>query len=147
MQAKQIKPLNQTQLSNTTMKTNVITHLPMPRYPNIFLVSQDKTGFLVNCNPSDGSFGYICPCCFNYSERGQVTEAVNTALQEGTIEGKVRWCCHGCGSYEKGTADYGDRLGEYTPLKQEHFCAGSANADILPEVKALIHAEAVRVSK
>lgn len=118
-----------------------ITHIPMPnRYPTIFLVSQDKTGFLVNCDPTDGSFGYMCPCCFFKKEREQIMEAVTTALHEGIIESRVRWCCH------KDDADYGDNLGDCTPLVQENFCAGSANTDILPEVKVLIHTESMRVA-
>jgi hypothetical protein len=97
----------------------------------IFLVSQDGVGYLVNFDPQDG-FGYMCPCCFTLHERKAIIEAVSTALGNGTITGKVRWCCH------RDDTGFGDHLNGYAPLKQEQFCSGSANADITPETKQLL---------
>ena len=100
---------------------------------SMFLIIVNRQAYLVNYDSEKKDFGFMCPCCVIDSQRKNIADAVQSALDNNLFDGKVRWCCH------KSDSDYGDHLNTtYSHLRQELFCSGSANAD-LAEVKNLIH--------
>lgn len=99
-----------------------------------FLVVEDGTGYLVNYSHEQGDFGFLCPCCTSLANRRAINDAVETAIKDGIVQGKVRWCCH-----QNDAPQFGDRVGEFgSPLRQHLFCGGSTR-EMSAEAKAQLH--------
>jgi hypothetical protein len=88
-----------------------------------FLVIENLVGYLVNYDEGDDPnepFGYMCPCCMYANHRQDIMKVVREELDKGTVQGKIKWCCH------KQFSEIGNRLEEYAPLDQTLFCSGDA---------------------
>lgn len=105
-----------------------------------FLVAEGGTGYLVNYDAERRTFSYLCPCCMLAGHHCAIKDAVEKAIQEGVVSGKVRWCCH------ESDAPYGDNIGFPGLGQNSLWCSGNAH-EISEEAKAQLHQVALNSPK
>ena len=104
----------------------------------IYLVIDGRQAYLVNYDLVIDEFGYLCPCCLSKLVIEYIQAALERAVEEGLIDGKILWCSH-----KTYTPHFGEMVGKFSSLNQEFFAGGSAE-NISPETRVLLREEAQR---
>lgn len=127
----------------------IIKHVTDNLGMRIFLIIQERAGYLVNYDYKEDSIHEMCPCCLYDYHREDIMRAVRDVISSGFVDGKIRWCCPPFNETKHWTCgrDYCHiNIDDYPPLKKSYFLFSVAKK-ISIETKECLHKFAAEMGR